>query len=354
MKILVINPGSTSTKVALFDSLESVREKKLNHSHAELAPFKLTREQLPMRVARVREFLKDSGLEPGELDVIVARGGLLPPVQSGAYLVNEAMVKTLLEKPEEEHASNLGAPIAYEIAGDLGIPALIYDAVSVDELEPLARLSGVKGYENRSYGHVLNMRAVARAMAQKEGFDLEKVKLIVAHLGGGISLSLQDKGRLIDIVSADEGPYSTERSGGLPLFTASRLARKEGVDALYQYATGRGGLLSYTASNDALAIEKAALEGDAYARLLYEGIAYQLSKSIGSLAAAASGDIRAIILTGGLARSSLITDQVIRQVSFIAPVYIYPGELEMEALAGGAYRVMRGEEEAREFKLAPD
>ena len=351
MKILVINPGSTSTKVALFESLQLLHEKKLNHSNQELGQFKLTREQLPLRVARVREFLQEIGLEPGELDVIVARGGLLPPVRHGAYTVNEAMVKFLLENPAEEHASNLGAPIALEIGGGLEIPALIYDSVSVDELLEVARLSGVKGYEKKSYGHILNMRAVARAIALEEGFDLEEVNLIVAHLGGGISLSLQARGLITDIVSADEGPYSTERSGGLPLFTVNRLARAEGIDALYQYATGRGGLLSYTGSNDAIAIEKAALEGDAYAHLLYEGIAYQLAKSIGALAAAASGQVRAIILTGGLARSKLITDQVTRQVAFIAPVHILPGELEMEALAGGAYRVMRGEEEAREFRL---
>lgn len=350
MKILVINPGSTTTKVALFEDLDLVKEKKINHSNEELAGFDSIREQLPMRVGRVAGFLREEGLDPGSIDVIVARGGMLPPVRHGAYVVDQDLVNTLLDCPAEEHASNLGAGIAYHLAGDKGTPAYIYDSVSVDELTPLARLSGVKGYNRRSFSHVLNTRAVARQVAASEGFDLEEENVIVAHLGGGISLNLQSKGSLIDIVSADEGPYSTERAGGLPVFTAVRIVRKEGLDTLYKYESGRGGLLSYTGSNDAVAIEERALDGDSESRLLYEGIAYQTAKAIGSLATVVNGQVRAIILTGGMARSKLVTDAVKERVGFIAPVYLHPGELEMEALAAGAWRVMRGEEEARVFR----
>ncbi len=349
MKILVINPGSTSTKVALFEDLKPVGEEKINHPHTELAGFHSIRDQLSMRVARVRDFLGRQGMEPSELDVVVARGGMLPPVRHGAYRVDPQLVETLLDHPAEEHASNLGAGIAYQLTEGTSIPAFIYDSVSVDELPPVARLSGVKGQDRRSFSHVLNTRAVARRIADQEGFDLEDVNVIVAHLGGGISLNLQSGGSLIDIVSADEGPFSTERAGGLPVFAAVRIARQEGIDALYRYATGTGGLISYTGSSDALAIEEQARQGDAYAALLYEGIAYQTAKAIGGLATVVKGQVRAIILTGGMARSERVTEAIRERVAFMAPVYVYPGELEMEALAGGAWRVMLGQEEARVF-----
>ncbi|HPX93918.1 MAG TPA: butyrate kinase [Bacillota bacterium] len=350
MKILVINPGSTTTKVALFEDLELLKEKKINHSDKELAAYGSIRDQLPMRVSRVQEFLQEEGLAPSSLDVMVARGGMLPPVRHGAYIIDETMVKTLLDCPAEQHASNLGAGIAWQLARENQTPAFIYDSVSVDELTPLARLSGVKGYDRRSFSHVLNTRAVAREIAAREGFNLEEVNVIVAHLGGGISLNLQSKGALIDIVSADEGPYSTERAGGLSVFTSVRIVKKEGVDALYGYEIGKGGLLSYTGSNDAVAIEDRALDGHEYSRLLYEGIAYQTAKAIGGLATVVQGQVRAIILTGGMARSKLITEAVEASVGFIAPVYVYPGELEMGALAAGGLRVMRGEEQAQVFQ----
>lgn len=350
MKILVINPGSTSTKLALYDGPVCIREKKVTHPHEELAGFPSIRDQLPMRVDRVREFLEEEGLEAGALDVMVARGGMLPPVRHGAYRVDQHLVDTLLDRPAEQHASNLGAGIAW-ILGDKGrIPALIYDSVSVDELTPLARLSGVRGHDRRSFSHVLNTRAVAREIAEKEGFDLDVSNVIVAHLGGGISLNLQAGGVLIDVVSADEGPYSTERAGGLPVFSAVRIAREEGLDALYRYETGLGGLISYTGSNDAAALEQRALAGDQASGLVFEGIAYQTAKAIGGLATAVGGEVRAIILTGGLAHSRIMTDAIEQRVRFIAPVYVRPGELEMEALARGAFRVMRGEEEAQVFQ----
>jgi butyrate kinase len=299
-----------------------------------------------MRLERVKAFLDKEGLDVSQLDVIVARGGMLPPVKHGAYIVDHYLVQTLLERPAEAHASNLGAAIALGLVGQEAIPAYIYDSVSVDELGDLARLSGIKGYDRRSFSHVLNTRAVARKIAHEEGFDLEECHVIVAHLGGGISLNLQSRGKLIDVVSADEGPYSTERAGGLPVFTAFRIAQEEGLEALYQYEIGQGGLMSYTGSNDALAIERQAETGDAYAAMLYDGLAYQVAKAIGGLATVVKGEVRAIILTGGMANSKRVTEAVKERVAFIAPVFIYPGELEMEALAAGAWRVMTGQEEA--------
>ncbi|HZK28684.1 MAG TPA: butyrate kinase [Clostridia bacterium] len=350
MKILVINPGSTSTKVAFFEDLVAVIQEKIDHTSAELAQYRSIREELPMRVSCVMGFLEKVGIQPSDLDVIVARGGMLPPVRHGAYVIDDALVETLLERPAEQHASNLGAGIAQQIAKEGGpISAYIYDSVSVDEMKPIARLSGIKGYDRRSFSHVLNTRAVVRAVAKKEDFDPGEVNVIAAHLGGGISLNLQAKGELIDMISADEGAYSTQRAGGLPIFAAITVARREGTDALYQYETGKGGLLSYTGSNDAIGIERRALAGDEYARLLYDGIAYQVAKSVGALATVVGGDVRAIILTGGMARSKLLTGAITERVAFIAPVYLFPGELEMEALAAGAYRVMRGEEKARVY-----
>lgn len=351
MKILVINPGSTSTKVALFEELQLEAEEKINHSHQELMTFASIRDELPMRLARVRTFLDQQGLNVSDLDVIVARGGMLPPVGHGAYVVDDYLVETLLDRPAEAHASNLGAAIAWGLAAKDQIPAYIYDSVSVDELEPVARLSGVRGYDRRSFSHVLNTRAVARKVAQDQGFDLESVNVIVAHLGGGISLNLQSKGNLIDVVSADEGPFSTERAGGLPIYNAVRIARDEGLEALYQYEIGQGGLMSYTGSNDAVGIERKAQGGDKEAILLYDALAYQLAKAIGGLATVVNGQVRAIVLTGGMAHSKRVTQAVKDRVEFIAPVFVYPGELEMEALAAGAWRVMRGEERAG--RLAP-
>lgn len=348
MNILVINPGSTSTKVALFEEASRVDEKKINHSNEELSQFKAIRDELPMRIGKVKAFL-DASLGDDTLDAVVGRGGMLPPVRHGAYVVDEQLVSTLLDCPAEQHASNLGAGIAHEIAKAYGVPAFIYDSVSVDELAPVARLSGVSGYDRRSFSHVLNTRAVARKIAEEEGFDLFTSNVIVAHLGGGISLNLQSKGQIVDVVSADEGPFSTERAGGLPVFTAVQIARKEGLDALYDYETGKGGLASYTGSNDAIGIEREAASGDAKAALLYEALSYQVAKSIGSLATAVDGDLQAIILTGGMAHSQRVVAAIEKRVRFIAPVHVVPGELEMEALALGALRVMRGEEEAQHF-----
>ncbi len=347
MKILVINPGSTSTKVALFENETRIVEKKIDHSRAELSEFSSISAELPMRIERVKEFLVENETTPEELDVIVSRGGMLPPVRHGAYVIDDYLVETLLERPVEQHASNLGAGIAQAIAREGGEkPAFIYDSISVDELIPLARFSGIKGYDRRSFSHVLNTRAIARAIAEREDFDLLQSNVIVAHLGGGISMNLQSNGEIIDVVSADEGAFSTERAGGIPIYHAARIAREEGADVLYAYEIGKGGFTSYLGTNDAREVERNALAGDDYARSVLEAMAYQAAKAIAGLATVVNGDIRAIVMTGGMSHSTLLTEAIKERVEFIGPVFIMAGELEMEALASGAYRVMRGEESA--------
>ncbi|MDD2427368.1 MAG: butyrate kinase [Eubacteriales bacterium] len=352
MKILVINPGSTTTKVALFDEQSCLCEQKIDHDSKLLSQFKKINDQLDMRTEAVRSFLDDCGVKAGELDVIVSRGGILPPVHHGAYIIDQLLVDTLLYSPVQEHASNMGAGIAFEISKDGGgVPAYIYDSISVDELLPEARLSGVKGHDRRSFTHVLNTRAVAQKIAEEEGFDLLEENVIIAHLGGGFSMNIQSGGELIDVVAADEGPFSAERAGALPIYNACEIARIEGADGLYSYEIGRGGLKSYLDTTDAREVEKRIAEGDKEAELVYRALAYQIAKYIGSLAPVVSGEVRAIILTGGLANSKYITDDVRKRVEYIAPVYIYPGELEKEALVESGRRLLRGEEEAYKFSL---
>ncbi len=347
MKILVINPGSTSTKVALFEDTNRIVEKKIDHPREELSAFSSIKAELPMRIGRVKDFLLEHEVSPSELDVIVSRGGMLPPVRHGAYVIDDYLVETLLDRPVEQHASNLGAGIAQAIAKEGGgVPAYIYDSISVDELIPLARFSGIKGYDRRSFSHALNTRAVARVVAEREGFDLLDSNVIVAHLGGGISMNLQSNGDIIDVVSADEGAFSTERAGGIPIYQAAHIARDEGADALYAYVIGEGGFTSYLGTNDAREVEKKAAQGDENARLVIEAMGFQAAKAIAGLATVVKGEVRAIILTGGMSHIKRLTDAIEERVSFIAPVYLMPGELEMEALATGAWRVMRGEESA--------
>lgn len=350
MKALVINPGSTSTKVAVFEETGPLCEQSLVHSGEELARYDSINAQLGMRTEAVRRFLREAGIAPRALDVIVARGGILPPVRHGAYVVDDHLTDTLLHRPVQQHASNVAAGIAQAISREGGgVPAYIYDSIAVDEMIPEARLSGVKGSDRRSFSHALNTRAVARVVAAREGFDLFEENVIVAHLGGGFSMNIQAKGELIDVVSADEGPFSTERAGGLPIYNASEIARAEGADRLYAYEIGGGGLMSYLGTNDAIEVERRIEAGDEEARLVYDAMAYQIAKSIAGLATVVCGEVRAIILTGGLAHSARLTATIRQRVGFIAPVYVYPGEREMIALAEGGFRLLRGEEKARTF-----
>lgn len=351
MRLLIINPGSTSTKVAIYEDFEEKVVENITIEAEVLKKFKDLYDQTDMRLEQVLKFIEGSGFKPSDFDVIVSRGGLLPPLHTGAYVVDDELCDIMRNKPAQIHASNLGALIAREISKMADIPAYIYDAVSVDELTDVARLSGVKKYPRRSFSHTLNTRAVAMKYCKDNGLDYYKSSIIVAHLGGGISMNFQKNGRLVDICSSDEGPFSTNRAGFLPIYSCITIAANEGADALQKYEDSTGGLISYLGTNDAREVEKMISEGNEDAKLVYESMAYQIAKTIGSLAVVDDGKIDGIILTGGMSYSKMLTDWVTKKVSFIAPVSLYPGEFEMKSLAEGGYRVMTGEEKADYLRL---
>ncbi len=350
-KILAINPGSTSTKIALYEDEKELLVNTLDHPVEEIEKYEKIVDQFEMRKNIVLSFLKDSGYEPDMLDAVVGRGGMLPPVKAGAYRVNDLMVDRLKNRPLIEHASNLGAIIAYEIANLIDKPAFIYDSVKVDELNPIARISGMPAIPRVSTSHVLNSRAMAIKAARKYNRKLEEMNFVVAHMGGGISLSVYEKGRLTDIISDDEGPFSPERSGRvhcrelINLCFSGKYDKKEVVKML----SGNGGLKGYLGTVDAREVQKMIEDGNEEAGLIYEAMAYQIAKGIGELATVVKGRVDAIILTGGIAYSKMITDWISERVEFIAPVEIMAGENEMESLALGALRVLRKQEDARDY-----
>lgn len=351
MKILIINPGSTSTKVGIYEDLEEKKIKNITIEADVLEKFENLYDQTDMRYEQVMGFLKENNIDPQSLDVIVSRGGMLPPLHTGAYVIDDELCDIMRYHPAQLHASNLGALVARKISKKYNIPAYIYDAVSVDELTDEARLSGVKKYPRRSFSHTLNTRAVAMKYCADNGLDYHKSSIIVTHLGGGISMNFQKNGRLVDVSSSDEGPFSTNRAGVLPIYSCITIASEEGANALQKYEDSIGGLISYLDTNDAREVEKMINEGNKEALLVYKAMAYQIAKTIGSLSVVDNGKIDAIILTGGMSYSKMLTDWVKEKVSFIAPVVLYPGEFEMKALAQGAYRVMNGIEKADYLRI---
>lgn len=355
-KILAINPGSTSTKAAIYENDRERYTASIEHSTAELACYQSIADQYEMRREAVLAFLEQNKVGLHELAAVVGRGGLLPPVESGAYLVNEAMVRRLTNSPIGEHPSNLGGIIAYEIAKPLKIPAYIYDPVSVDELQDVARLTGFPEIHRRSLIHALNMRAAAIKTAAKLGKPYPELTLIVVHLGGGISLSIHKEGRMIDIISDDEGPMAPERAGRLPAMQLMELSLSGQADrkALAKKLRGQGGLVAHLGTNKALEVEERIKKGDKKAELVYSAMAYQVAKGIGELATVVCGKVDGIVITGGIAYSDLMTGWIKERVGFIAPVEILPGENELESLVMGALRVLQGREKAREYQEQPD
>lgn len=351
-KILAINPGSTSTKIALYEDEKEVFTTTLEHPIEEIEKYDNTQDQFEMRKDVVLSFLKGKNFDIKELSAVVGRGGMLPSVKSGAYIVNKLMLDTLKNKPVMEHASNLGAPIAYEIAKAAGVTAYIYDSVRTDELNDIARISGMPDISRTSTCHVLNTRAMAMKLAKKYGKKYEDMNFVVAHLGGGVSLNVHEKGKIVDIVSDDEGPFSPERAGRVPCRELIELCYSGKFDknTMRKKLRGNGGLKAYLGTMDAREVEKMIKNGDEKARIVYETMAYQVAKSIGELATVVEGKVDAIILTGGIAYSEMMTSWIKKRVEFIAPVEIMPGENEMESLAYGILRVLRGEEKAKEYK----
>ena len=321
----------------------------LDHSVEEIQSFKTINDQYNMRYEAILEVLKEKGLDVKELSCIVGRGGPVAPLSSGAYILDEVLVDKLKNDPMTEHASLLGGIIAYEMAGDLKIPSYIYDAVSTDELEDIARLSGIKEIERQSLVHALNMRASGIKVAKEMGKSYEDMNLIIAHLGGGLSTSVHRKGRMVDILSDDEGSFSPERSGRLPARALAKMCYNNDFDHVSKLLRGKGGLASYLETNDARDVEKMINNGDEYAKKVYEAMAYQIAKGIGELAPVVDGKVDAIIITGGMAYSEMLMNWIRKRVEFIAPVIIVPGENELESLAMGGLRVLKGEETAHSF-----
>lgn len=350
--ILAINPGSTSTKLALYEDEDCIAQHVIRHSQLELSQFSSVMEQDEFRSKSVLMFLEDQGIRLDQLSAIVVRGGLLRPVQGGVYRVDAAMLEDLTRCQYGCHASNLGAVMALPLAEKLGIPAFTVDPVTVDELAEPARLSGLQGIPRLSMSHALNMKAAARSAAAHMGKEYEQVNLVVVHLGSGISVSAHRRGRMVDVNNANnEGPFSLERSGTLPALALIGLCfeGKYNRQDMIELVTAKGGLYSYLGTKDFKEVEIRVKEGDDRAKLVVESMAYQVSKEIGAMAAVLEGQVDRVVLTGGMAHSHLLTDLVREKVSFIAPVVILPGEEELEALAIGALRALRGEEEIKNY-----
>jgi butyrate kinase len=351
--ILAINPGSTSTKIGVFLNEKQVHRKSIEHASEDLARYPRVVDQYEIRKDAVLDCLNEWKIKAEDLSVVVARGGAMPPIKGGAYRVNEKMVGLLKTDKLPEHASNVAAVIAYDIAAPQGIPAMIYDGVSTDELSEVARISGMADIDRVSLSHALNTRAVARKVAQDIGKSYQQANLIVAHLGGGITVSLHKQGRMVDIVSDDEGPFSPERAGRVPCRQLIDLCYSGRFDhsTMRKKLRGKGGLVSYLETNNAQQVQKMVENGDKKAELIYYAMAYQIAKAIGELATVVQGKVDRIVLTGGIAYSEQLTGWISENVSFIAPVLVVPGENELEALALGGLRVVREEEGAHEFDI---
>ncbi len=353
--VLAVNPGAGSTKLALYRGDALVREEKLTHPALMERPAARVLDELPVRLAAARALLEHAGVAPGALAAVAGRGGLLPPLRSGTYLVDAALLEDLERAERGEHASNLGAPMASALAEDHGCPAFIVDPVSVDELDPVARVSGLCGVERRSFSHALNMRAVARRYAAQTGRALEDLRLVLVHMGTGVSLSAQREGRMVDVVNPqDEGPFSGDRAGGVPSMALVDLCFAPGADerAVKRRLFGDGGLYSYLGTRDAREAIRRCEAGDSQACVVVDAMCYQIAKAVGALAAALEGAVDAVLLTGGMAHLPLVVEGVRRRVGWIAPVHVFPGEDELRALAEGALRVVRGEERARRYGQA--
>ncbi len=350
-QILTINPGSTSTKIAVFEDDKEVFTKTLRHSAEELSPFTTVASQFQFRKDIILSELKQAGFDIHRFDAIVGRGGLVKPIESGIYEVNDALAHDLEFPVMGEHASNLGGLIARDIAKEIQNKAKAYiaDPVVVDEMEPIARISGHPAIHRVSIFHALNQKAIARTYAQETGRKYEELNLIVAHMGGGVSVGAHCQGRVIDVNNAldGDGPFSPERSGGLPTGSLVEICYSGKSKAeVKKMLKGEGGVVAYLGTNDMRLVEDTAPVNPEYA-MIQDAMCYQIAKEIGAMAAVLKGKVDAILLTGGIAYGKPITNYIKEMVNFIAPVKIYPGEDEMRALAMNGLMVLKGEMQAK-------
>jgi butyrate kinase len=352
--ILAVNPGSTSTKFALYNGQDLIFEKTLRHNVSDMEQYRRMTDQLPFRYEVIMEALRQEAADLSAIAAVVGRGGLVNPIESGIFRVNDLMKKHLADAVNGEHASNLGALIADRVAASLpGAVAYIVDPVVVDELEPVARLSGHPLISRKSIFHALNQKAVARIYAASIGMNYEDLNLIVAHMGGGISVGAHRRGRVIDVNNAlnGDGPYSPERSGGLPVAQLSEIcfSGKYTLSEVKTMLAGKGGLVAYLGTNDFREASRKAKEGDELAALVIEGCSYQTAKEIGAISTVLAGDVDAIILTGGLAYDTDHIEKIKARVRHIAPIFVYPGEDELKALAFNGYLAVTGKITVKEY-----
>ncbi|MDR0922501.1 MAG: butyrate kinase [Lactobacillales bacterium] len=349
--ILAINPGSTSTKVSLFSNGNLMSEETIRHSREELAQFPQVMDQKNFRKALIQEFLDEQGMRAEDFVAVAGRGGLLKPIPGGTYLVDEAMLEDLRSEKYGTHASNLGAILAAEFAKEFHVKPYIVDPVVVDEFHPVARISGLKGIVRRATAHVLNQKAVARAVLEFHGRTYKNSHVIVAHLGGGISIGAHKNGKIIDANNGldGEGPYTPERTGGLPVmaFAEKILKEKLTMPEIKQLLAGNGGLKSYMNETDVRVITAQMAHGNREAKYYLDGMCYQIQKEIGEMAAVLEGKVDFIILTGGMSFSDYVVEKIKERVSWIAPVEVLAGEMEMKALYEGVSRVLNHEESAK-------
>lgn len=354
LHILTVNPGSTSTKIAVFQNRKQIFLINIKHPQEELAKYNRIADQFDFRKQTIIDELEKSGIDIKKMDIVVGRGGLFKPISGGVYKVNDAMIRDTYN-PMGEHESNLGGVIAIALAKFIGngIDAIIVDPTCVDEMEEIARISGMPELPRKSLLHTLNQRAVARTYAREINRTYEDINVIVAHMGGGVSVGAHYKGRIIDVNNGlnGDGPMSPERSGGVPAGQLVELcfSGKFTKEEILKKLKGKGGFTAYLGTSNAIEIEKRIEEGDKYAELIYHAMAYQVAKEIAGLSAVLKGEVDGIILTGGLAYGQIIVDDITERVKHLGPVHIFPGENEMYALAMNGHMVLNNELEPKEY-----
>jgi butyrate kinase len=350
--VLVINPGSTSTKIAVWSVEGSLVQETVSHPAEELGEFPRVVDQFDLRLESLKRVVGD-WLVPERLSAVVGRGGPLRPLAGGTYSINQSMLDDLRSAKYSNHASNLGALIAHHLAAELTVPCYVVDPITVDEFTRLARISGLPGIERKCRSHALNIKAVSRKVASQIGKPLDQTGFSIAHMGGGLSICALDGGKIVDVNDGllGMGPFSPERAGALPIGPLVELcfSGKYTKEELLQRLSMESGLKAYLGDADLVAIENRIDDGDNEAELHYNAMLYQIAKEIGAVTAALKGGIDGVILTGGMANSKRLVETLKTYVAFLGPVFIVAGEMEMEALAQGAFRVLSGEEEPKEY-----
>jgi butyrate kinase len=353
LRVLAINPGSTSTKIAVYENEKCIFKEVIQYQTEELAPFTTVNDQYDFRLKHILEILVQGGVLLDSLDAVVGRGGLLKPLPGGTYRVNETLLYGLKIGFHREHASNLGGQLAHGLASMVNIPAFIVDPVCVDEMEPLARFTGLPEVSRKSYFHALNLKAVAHRVAKDMNRDYYDLNLVMVHLGGGISVAAQKQGKMIDIADPNvTGSFSPERAGSLPTDALMNMcfSGEYTLEQLKKKLNGQGGLVAHLGTNDGREIEKRIDMGDEHTALVFEAMAYGIAKEIGAMSTVLLGKVDAIVFTGGMAYSKRLVNFISSRVEFIASVLIYPGEDELQALVEGTLRVLRGQEAAKLYQ----